>query len=194
MSQRSIVQAGIDPDLEPWTGHGAPSESRGPDAYTPGSKRDFDRLYRSCYQRVLYTVLAVVQDYQAAEDCTQEAFVRAFESWKSWRPDAPAEAWLHRIALNVAMSYWRWRKLRHVGEILRRMGGAPRQIESTDLGIRSDVAAALRTLPPEQAAAVVLRYQHGYTNREIATAQGVPESTIGWRLATARDRLREQLA
>ncbi len=164
-----------------------------PESYTPGCRRDFDRLYRCSYQRVLYTVLAVVRDYQAAEDCTQEAFARALEHWKNWRPDAPAEAWVHRIALNVAVSYWRWRKLRRVGEVLRRLGGAPNQVEDPDLGLRSDVAAALRTLPPEQAAAIVLRYQHGYTNREIAVAQGVPESTVGWRLAAARDRLREQL-
>lgn len=162
--------------------------------FSPGSKQDFDRLYRGSYQRVLYTVLAVVQNYQAAEDCTQEAFVRAFENWHNWKPDAPAEAWLHRIALNVAMSYWRWRKLRRVGELLRRLGGAPRLTDDVDLGTRSDLTTALRKLPPEQAAAVVLRYQHGYTNREIAIAQGVPESTISWRLAAAKDRLRVQLA
>ena len=179
---------GLDPLPRP-----SPAPAVDPEPYTPGSKRDFDRLYRGSYQRILYTVLAMVQDYQAAEDCTQEAFVRALARWKSWRPDAPAEAWLHRIALNVAMSYLRWRNLRRVGEILRRLGGVPAHSEEADVGTRSDLVAALRTLPPEQAAAVVLRYLHGYTNREIAIAEGVPESTVGWRLAAAKDKLREQL-
>ena len=40
-------------------------------------------------------------------------------SWKTWKPDAPAEAWLHRIAINVAYSYVRQRRLREVGELVR---------------------------------------------------------------------------
>ncbi|MDE3077064.1 MAG: RNA polymerase sigma factor, partial [Chloroflexota bacterium] len=141
----------------------------GRERYEPGSQQDFDRLYRASYQRILYTALAVLGDYAAAEDCAQETFVRAFEHWKEWKPDAPAEAWLHRIALNVAYSYRRWRRLREVGEIVRRLGGG--SVEPVgELGLRSDLLAALRRLPPEQAAAIVLRHHHGYTNREIAFA------------------------
>ena len=57
----------------------------------------------------------------------------------------------------------------------------------------SDLFRALRKLPPDQAAAVVLRHHHGYTNREIAFALGSPESTIASRLAKAKERLREEL-
>jgi DNA-directed RNA polymerase specialized sigma24 family protein len=46
-------------------------------------------------------LLAVLRDHPAAEDCAQETFVRAYRSWKDWKPDAPAEAWLHRIALEI---------------------------------------------------------------------------------------------
>ena len=81
-------------------------------AYQPGSLADFDRLYRDSYARVLRTLLGVLRDRPAAEECVQEAFVRAFQAWPRWRADAPAEAWLHRIALNVALSYRRREKLR----------------------------------------------------------------------------------
>jgi RNA polymerase sigma factor (sigma-70 family) len=55
------------------------------------------------------------------------------------------------------------------------------------------IAAALAKLPPKQAAAIVLRHYHGYTNRAIAQALGIPERTVASRLAVAKDRLRVML-
>src|SRR4029077_5364432 len=46
----------------------------------------------------------MLRDRTAAEDCTQDTFERAYKAWKSWRPDAPAEAWLHRIAINTTLN------------------------------------------------------------------------------------------
>ena len=68
------------------------------EAYRPGSREDFDRLYRTAYPRVFRTLSAILADPQAAEDCAQDAFVQAFQAWSRWRPDGPAEAWIHRIA------------------------------------------------------------------------------------------------
>jgi RNA polymerase sigma-70 factor (ECF subfamily) len=161
--------------------------------YTPGSVEDFDRLYRSSFSRILYTIYAIVGDHAAAEDCTHDAFVRAFKAWKTWKPDAPAEAWLHRIAINVAYSHIRQRKLREVGELVRRLGRPEAGKDPTEVAEDSDLFRALRTLHPDQAAAIVLRHHHGYTNREIAFALGCPESTISSRLAKAKERLREEL-
>jgi RNA polymerase sigma-70 factor (ECF subfamily) len=55
------------------------------------------------------------------------------------------------------------------------------------------VVQALKKLPPKQAAALVLRHYHGYTNREIAAAVGVPEQTVASRLAAARRQLQAVL-
>jgi RNA polymerase sigma factor (sigma-70 family) len=51
----------------------------------------------------------------------------------------------------------------------------------------------MRKLPTKQAAALVLRHYHGYTNREIATALAVPEQTIASRLSAARRQLQATL-
>lgn len=67
--------------------------------YRPGDREDFDRLYRATYQHIFRTLIAITGDRAAAEDCTQDAFLRAFRDWKDWKQDAPAEAWLHRIAI-----------------------------------------------------------------------------------------------
>src|SRR3979411_3217306 len=103
----------------PSVGLRAESEPRD---YEPGSREDFDRLYRDSYPNIYRTMIGVLGDPAAAEDCAQDAFVQAFRAWGRWRPDAPAEAWLHRIAINPAVSYQRKANLRTIGSILRRLG------------------------------------------------------------------------
>ncbi|HZQ49065.1 MAG TPA: RNA polymerase sigma factor [Candidatus Dormibacteraeota bacterium] len=162
--------------------------------YTPGSEADFERLYQTSYGRILGTLTALLGDRAAAEDCCQDAFERAYKKWDTWQPIAPAEAWVHRIAINAAVSYRRKMKLREVGEVIRRMGrpeGPPDPQEEIE---RRDLAIALGKLPPKQAAAIVLRHYHGYTNRAIAQALGIPERTVASRLAIAKQRLRGMLS
>lgn len=163
------------------------------ETYQPGSREDFDRLYRVAYPRVFRTLAAILGDPEEAEDCAQDAFVHAFQAWKRWRPDAPAEAWVHRIAVNRAISLRRKAKLRFVGEVLRRLGKPQLATDPGDLATRPDLLTALRLIPPKLAAAIVLRHYHGYNNREIASALGVSERTVGTRLRQASEKLRAEL-
>jgi RNA polymerase sigma-70 factor (ECF subfamily) len=162
-------------------------------AYQAGSAEDFERLYRSSYSRLLGTLVGVLGDRAAAEDCAQEAFVKAYQAWPQWRPDAPAEAWLHRIALNVAVSLQRRQKLREAGELVRRLGRPVPPPDPAQEAERNELRVALRQLPAKQSAAIVLRHYHGYSNREIAYSLGVPERTVASRLAAAKTRVRALL-
>ena len=49
--------------------------------YRAGSLDDFDQLYRDCYPRLVRTLYGVLGDPTAAEDCVQEAFLKAFQAW-----------------------------------------------------------------------------------------------------------------
>ena len=169
-------------------------ELAGEPEYSPGSAEDFERLYRRSYRRILITLIGMLGDPAAAEDCAQESFVRAFRAWAMWRPGAPAEAWLHRIAINVAVSHWRRQRLREVGELVRRLGRPSPPPSPVTIAENSELGRALRKIPAKQAAALVLRHYHGYTNREIGEALGVPERTVASRLAAAKARLRVELA
>src|SRR5215204_6049786 len=160
--------------------------------YRPGIREDFDRLFRDSYHRILFMLTGVLRDSAAAEDCAQEAFLRAYRAWGRWKPEVPAEAWVHRIALNVAISHRRRERLRGVGELLRRAG--PPEMNGHDPAGAVALADALRRLRPTDAALIVLRHHHGYSNREIAAALGAPESTVSSRLAKAKGRLRAQLS
>lgn len=162
-------------------------------AYTPGSEADFERLYVNTYRRILGTLITLVRDIPTAEDCAQETYERAYRSWSSWRPDAPAEAWLHRIAINVAISDRRHQRIRQAGEMIRRLGKPAPGPDPAVVAEQSDMFRAIQKLPPKQAAALVLRHYHGYSNREIAASLGVPEQTVASRLATARKQLQAVL-
>jgi RNA polymerase sigma-70 factor, ECF subfamily len=161
--------------------------------YSPGSDEDFDRLYAASYPRIFRTLFALLRDPVAAEDCTQDAFLRAYQAWPRWVPNAPAEAWVHRIAINVATSFRRRERIRDVAATL--MGqSTPPPDDPADHPSVSPLLDELRSLPPKQAAALVLRHVHGYSNREIGHALGVPERTIASRLAAARNHLQVRLS
>ena len=146
------------------------------DRYRPGVKEDFDRLYQATYRRVFASLAMILRNPAAAEDATQEGYLRAFKAWNGWKQEAPAEAWLYRIALNVAFTHRRRERLDEIGEVIRRLG-RPREPDPTE-AFQPDVLRELRALPPKQAAALVLRHLHGFTNREIAAAVGIPERTV----------------
>ncbi len=161
--------------------------------YQPGNEADFERLYEASFSKIVATLTALLRDRAAAEDCAQTAFERAYKKWPTWQPFAPAEAWVHRIAINTAISHQRKMRLREADELVRRMGPPGYVLNSQDQTERYDLAAALAQLPPKQAAVIVLRHYHGYTNRAIAQAVGVPERTIASRLLTAKQKLRRIL-
>ena len=161
--------------------------------YRAGNREDFDRLYRTCYPRLLRTSYAVLGDAAAAEDSLQDAFVRAFRAWPRFRPKRPAEAWMYQIAINTAISHRRRQKLREVGEVLRRLGHPGTGSDPVDAATRPDVVGALASLKPRVAADFVLRYLYGYSIREIATVEGISERAVGMRLAQARAQLAQRL-
>jgi RNA polymerase sigma-70 factor (ECF subfamily) len=163
------------------------------ETYQPGDRDDFDRLYRNTYPRLLRVLYAITGDGASAEDCVQEAFLRAYGAWSRYRPDKPAEAWMHQIAVNTAISHRRRAKLRTVGELLRRLGRPGPGRDPADAASRSDLIRALSALPPKVAADFVLRYHHGFTNREIARLDGVSERMVGMRLNRAREELAREL-
>lgn len=84
--------------------------------------------------------------------------------------------------------------MRQAGELIKRLGRPSPSPDPAALAERSDLIRELRKLPTKQAAALVMRHYHGYSNREIAAALGVAEQTVASRLAAARKQLRVTLS
>lgn len=82
----------------------------------------FDQLYRDNYVKVYRLAVGLTHNFSDAEDITQEAFVRAFRSYHTFREESSFFTWIYRITVNVANDYMRQRKKLPIYEIAEDLG------------------------------------------------------------------------
>jgi RNA polymerase sigma-70 factor, ECF subfamily len=141
--------------------------------------------------------LRTLHDPEDAADALQEAMISAFRRAADFRGDAAVTTWLHRIVVNACLDQLRRKAARptaHVPdeETLDALGPPPAG-STADPGTASDTAldvrAALRRLPVEQQAALVLVDMLGYSVAVTADILGVSTGTVKSRCARGRARL-----
>jgi RNA polymerase sigma-70 factor (ECF subfamily) len=154
-----------------------------PELPTLDPKTEFRELYDQEFRSVYRAIRAVVLDSAAAEDLTQETFVRAYRARYRYTPTAPPGAWLRRIGINLAISHLRRQKLARF--LPARLYIAPDRRDYDRAEARNVVDKALTHLSPKLRAAVVLHYYEGLTREEIAEVLGVPAGTVASRIAKA---------
>jgi RNA polymerase sigma-70 factor (ECF subfamily) len=160
----------------------------GDQAASTATDEAFELLYEEYRLQVYRTIRGVVLDAAAAEDLTQETFERAYKARGSLAQVTSVGAWLHRIAINTAISYVRRQKLARLLP-MRLFGGA----ESGDFDQAEDrslVGQALSALSPKLRAVVVLRFYAGMTRDEIASVLRIPPGTVASRLGAALETMR----
>ena len=134
-------------------------------------------------------------DEAAAEDVTQEAFVRAYQALGRFRGEASLETWFYRILVRQAHNYRRWRAVRTLWQ--RESVEEPMDPTSAvqgDPGLRRRIAQALDQLSRRQREAFVLVHLEGFTVQECADFLGSPSGTVKSHLHRALVKLRTELA
>lgn len=150
--------------------------------------------------RVFGVALAIAGDPSVAEEVAQQAFVRAWQHAGAYDPRrAPVGGWLGVITRNLALDAARVRPpagLEPSGLLERLVDPAPAS-DPADLLVAAEAAGtlreALRSLPREQATAVVLAGMVGLSASQIAEREGIPLGTAKTRVRTALRRLRAEL-
>jgi RNA polymerase sigma-70 factor (ECF subfamily) len=156
---------------------------------------DIVRTHSARVYRLAYRLTGNPHD---AEDLTQEVFVRVFRSLSSYTPGT-FEGWLHRITTNLFLDQARRKqRIRFEGladDMAQRLPGSePTPAEAfDDTHLDDDVQAALKALPPEYRAAVVLCDIEGFSYEEIAATLGVKLGTVRSRIHRGRAQLRAAL-
>lgn len=151
----------------------------------------FPLLFEREYLNVFRTIRAMVLNEQEAEDLTQDTFTRAYRARFRYRPTAPPGAWLHRIAVNTAISHLRRQKLARL--LPMRLYQAPDDRDYARSDARTVVEAALAELSPKLRAAVYLHFYLGYSRDEVAKALNIPSGTVASRIAKAMAVMRRKL-
>ena len=160
---------------------GQPSQPARP---APPSE-SFDDFYRATSRRVLHHVYALTGDLPEAQDCTAEAYARAWQRWaRVGRHDDP-EAWVRTVARRIAVSRWR-RTRTAMGYLLHHGKPETTAAPSEDHAL---LVRALRDLSQPQRDAVVLHHLVGLSVEEVAHRTASPVGTVKARLHRGRAAL-----
>jgi RNA polymerase sigma-70 factor (ECF subfamily) len=165
-----------------------------------GDADAFGRLFLRHRDRLWAVAIRTLSDPEEAADALQDAMISAFRRAGGFRGDSAVTTWLHRIVINACFDRMRRKAARPA------TGGAdertldhlaigqatPDPSSSSDVSL--DVQSALRTLPPDQQAALVLVDMLGYSVADAAEILGVSQGTVKSRCARGRARLLPRLA
>jgi RNA polymerase sigma factor (sigma-70 family) len=163
---------------------------------TGGDVAAFESLYRRHRDRMYGLVWRLCGCNQAlAEDMLQETFVRAWSKLHLFRGESLFGTWLHRLAVNVALSDRRIRVRRarfesSLDEKAERTAVGQRDVDSAD---HRDLENAIAKLPERARTVLVLFDIEGYGHAEIADITGMAEGSSKAQLHRARKLLRKEL-
>lgn len=147
---------------------------------------EFDAWYAGSYPRLTRQLYAMIGDQAEAQDCVQEAFVRAWAARGSLRATGNPDAWIRTTAHRLAIS--RWRRMVRGRRAPDRAVAPPTSTEPVS-EVRVAVVEALKQLPFEQRQAIVLHHLADLPVAEVSREVGAPEGTVKARLSRGRTAL-----
>ena len=170
-----------------------------------GDDRAYQKLMRKYHDQIFNFIYRMIHDREQVEDLTQEAFIKAFGSLRSFNEEFAFSTWLYKIATNNCIDYIRKRKLQ--------MYSIDKPLESRDSEytfelpdesaeadkslITSQRALLLRDaiarLPEKYRRVIQLRHVEEKSYEEIAKSLKLPIGTVKAHIFRARELLFKQL-
>jgi RNA polymerase sigma-70 factor (ECF subfamily) len=163
--------------------------------HVAGDPAAFGELVARHRDRLWRVALRTLGNPEDAADAVQDALISALRSAAGFRGDSAVTTWLHRIVVNACLDLVRRRAARPTTPLGDESTTPPAPRDALDeRETAQDVLQALRRLPAEQAAAVVLVDVEGFPVADAAAILEVPTGTVKSRCARARARLAVELA
>jgi len=155
----------------------------------------FELLYAT-YKGRLYTfLLRMVGDPELADDLTHDVFAKVLKLIPTLTREHKVLPWLYRVANNAAIDQLR-RRHRFTWLRMGSLSGTGEEPHDADQQDRipeqAHVQAVLRSLPPENSAALLLHALEGYSYKEIAEIQGCSMTAVRSRIARARTAFKDR--
>jgi RNA polymerase sigma-70 factor, ECF subfamily len=163
-----------------------------------GDHEGFERLVRRYQDPLCNFITRYIGDRGAAEDVTQEVFIRVYQAAPRFDPRGVVSSWIFKIAYNLSMNELKRRRnlhglLRDTADTADRSAGSisPGSIPGKEL--EEDLDAAMNDLSEAQRAALLLRVHEDLSYREIAEVMGTTVESVESLLFRARQRMRTSL-
>jgi len=178
-------------------------------AVQAGDMAAFDKLVLKHKDRLFNLIYWFLGDYQDANDCAQETFIKVFKSIKKFRFESAFSTWLYRIAINtcknkIKSTVYRLKKItvsletsnasKNGNPFSEMVNGSPTPVMALEKKERMmRIQKAINSLPEEQNQVVVLRDIQGLSYQDISDITGLNLGTVKSRLARGRLELKNQL-
>lgn len=156
-----------------------------------GDERAFRILAERHAGAALRLARRILGSAAAAEDIVQDALLRVWINAPRWRPEAAFRTWLYRVVVNLCLNAKRRAPdlpLDVAEYVADPQPGADEQLRLRERD--RQLAAAIMALPERQRAAVVLTYQEGLSNAEVAQVLDISVSSVEALLVRAKRTLR----
>lgn len=172
-----------------------------------GEMAAFRELVERHKKNVYYLALDLTGNHYDAEDLSQEVFIKAFQSIKTFRSEGKMSSWLYRITVNTNINQYRRKsfKARKLQESYDELSDSQNRSfgvsqikdpeESAEAGmIQKHIDQALGRLTPRERSIFVLRHYNDLSLKEIALIHKVKEGTIKSMLFRSIKKLQKELS
>jgi RNA polymerase sigma-70 factor, ECF subfamily len=155
---------------------------------------EFEEIFRDHSRMVYRTAFTITGNHQDADDVLQNIFLTLLEREFPMDFRTSARAYLYRAAVNMALKTIRSRKRRRLVDGVELLEAPPPVTEgNSDEEIRRSLREAIARLKPRAVEILILRYEHGYSDAEIAKMLGKSRGTVAVTLYRARAKLKKLL-
>lgn len=165
--------------------------------FLAGEEAAFERLVERYYQRIDRLAQQVVRHPMAAEDITQECFLRAYRALPRFRGEASFYSWLYRITINLCLNYLR-RQAHQVPTAHDSDASALPAAADPSVVLEAQererlIRSAVDTLPAHYRITIILKDLEGLSYQEIADILAIPLGTVKSRINFGKRLLRKTL-
>lgn len=141
--------------------------------FNNGNEQAYNQLVVRYQEKIYWIVRRLIPDHDEANDVTQNVFIKAYHSLKSFKGDSSFYTWIYRIAVNLSLNELRKKKIRRTFSIddeahqLRSLDAHPlEQLEHDER--TKQIQKAIERLPDKQKKVFLLRYYEELPYEEIA--------------------------
>jgi len=162
--------------------------------YQGGSLEAFQEIYAQLAPGVRRYLFHLAAGSDIAEDLLQETFLQMHRSRAAYNPDYAVKPWIFGLARNVFLMNRRAARHRaKVHESRQDLPDFPVLPEADRLGSHDEIRRGLASLSPDQAEALLLHHEWGFSFEEIAGMLGITAAAARARASRGMADLRVAL-